>query len=166
MNTIELSTRLDASPDLVWECVNTPRLLQYVAAGWLKFLPIDPPAFPERWEDREYRLALRAFGLLPLGWQIVGIERPRAEDGRRILRDNGRSPLLRCWDHRIIVEADPAGGTRYSDRVSIEAGILTVPITVFARGFFAHRQRRLRGLVTQGLEAFLSADRQRPTRSA
>lgn len=156
MKTIELTTHLDAPPDLVWQCVNTPRLLRYVAGGWLNFLPIDPPAFPARWEEREYKVALRAFGLLPLGWQIIGIERPRAGDGQNVLRDNGRSPLIRSWDHRIIVEAAPGGGTRYTDRVLIDAGALTLPIAVFAKGFFAHRQRRWRRLVQLGLEKFLS----------
>ena len=74
-------------------------------------------------------------------------EPPR--DGVRVLRDNGYSPIIKRWDHWIEIE-DVGGKTRYTDRVHIDAGLLTAPVAAFARVFYAHRQRRWRKLVRLG----------------
>ena len=148
--TVDLSTVLDAPPERVWDELNRPALLCHVARPLVAFAPLDPPAFPERWAERAYRVRLRLFGLVPIGWQVVGIERP-AEQGRvRSLRDDGRSAMIRRWDHRMTVEPLPDGRTRYTDHLEIEAGVLTPAAWAFARLFYAHRQRRWRALVARG----------------
>jgi hypothetical protein len=56
-----------------------------------------------------------------------------------------RSALVRRWDHVIEVrEVD--GRTVYSDTIEIEAGLLTLPVRIFAEFFYRHRQRRWRRL--------------------
>lgn len=150
--TIERSTVLDAPSERVWKEVNRPDLLRYVAWPLLTFEPVEPAAFPERWAEREYRIRMRAFGLVPLGWQVIGIERPAPGGPARRLRDDGRGTLARRWDHLITVEPAGPGRTRYTDRVEIEAGLLTPFVGVFAWGFYAHRQRRWRRLVDRGFQ--------------
>jgi hypothetical protein len=165
--TVEISTTLPASPDRIWEMVNRPVLLHYVAWPLLTFEPIDPSTFPDRWEEREYRVQMKAFGMVPLGWQVIGIERSVGRDATadggtvRRLRDNGRGRILRRWDHVITIE--PAGSTeesrdsgqgpvqktRYTDHVEIEAGVLTPVVGVLARGFYTHRQRRWHRLLEE-----------------
>jgi hypothetical protein len=90
-------------------------------------------------------------GFLPLGWQTIRIEYPPVQGATRALRDNGFGPLIRKWDHMIEVSAD-ARGTRYTDRVTIDAGALTPLIVIFARYFYAHRQKRWRRLVAHGFD--------------
>lgn len=165
--TIEVSTILPVSPDRVWTMVNRPALLHYVAWPLLTFEAVDPPAFPDRWEERQYHVRIKAFGLVPLGSQIIEIERSvdpetatHGEPVRR-LRDNGRGTILRRWDHWITVE--PAGtaaestdsgrgegrATRYTDRVDVDAGVLTPLAGGLARVFYAHRQRRWHRLLAE-----------------
>ncbi|MCE2843225.1 MAG: hypothetical protein ACK44O_05930 [Novosphingobium sp.] len=148
MRTVELSTYLDAPPEQVWDHVQTSRLLHYVARGMIRFVPAGAP-FPERWTAGEYRTWMWLFGIIPLGWQAIGIELPPQEPGRHVVRDNGHGPLIRRWDHWIEITAEEEG-TRYVDRVHIEAGLLTPLIWAFARLFYAHRQRRWRKLVAAG----------------
>ena len=150
MAVVELSTVLDAPPERVWEEVNRPALLRFVAHPFVWFDPLDPPAFPERWEEREYRVRVRQLGVIPLGWQVIRIERPAPVGGTRYLRDNGRGALARRWDHLITVAPAGPGRTRYTDRVEIEAGPLTPFVWAYARAFYAHRQRRWRALVAEG----------------
>ena len=150
MAVVELSTVLDAPPERVWEEVNRPALLRFVAHPFVRFDPLDPPAFPERWEEREYRVRVRQLGVIPLGWQVIRIERPAPVGGTRYLRDNGRGALARRWDHLITVAPAGPGRTRYTDRVEIEAGPLTPFVWAYARAFYAHRQRRWRALVAEG----------------
>ena len=94
---------------------------------------------------------MRLFGIVPIGRQIVGIEFPDARDGVKRLRDNGRSAIIRRWDHMIEIAPEQAG-TRYVDRLEVDAGGLTAPIAFFARLFYAHRQKRWRRLARNGFD--------------
>ena len=152
MTRIEVTSVLHAPLSEIWEHVNTTRLLDYVARGWIAFRPIDPPVFPARWEEREYLVAMSLRGVLPIGRQVIGIERPAPADGKLFVRDNGRSASIRSWDHLITIEPAGEGATRYTDRLDLDAGPLTAALTVFARSFYAHRQRRWARLVASGFD--------------
>jgi len=148
MPIVEISTRFEASPDQVWEALQKPRLLQFVARPILHFTPIDPPQFPERWTPRDYTVRMWFLGVLPVGRQIIGLSHPPAEGDERLIRDNGRSAIIKRWDHLISI-APEDGGTRYTDRVEIEAGLFTPFIVAFAQVFYRHRQRRWRHLIAK-----------------
>ncbi|GAB5550198.1 MAG: hypothetical protein SangKO_099580 [Sandaracinaceae bacterium] len=155
--TVCLSTLLDAPPQRVWDEVNRTALLGYVAAPLLTFEPVDPPAFPERWEERDYHVRLRPFGGGAVGRQTIRIERPSSPGDVHVLRDNGSGTVARRWDHVMTVEPAAWGRTRYTDRVEIEAGPLTPAVWAVARGFYGHRQRRWRRLVASGFQYGASA---------
>ncbi|MEM8726781.1 MAG: hypothetical protein AAGE86_14795 [Pseudomonadota bacterium] len=148
---VELVTYLECSPDEAWERVQTSALLNYIAAPLVRFVPHDG-AFPKQWSVGEYSAGMLLFGLLPIGEQTIGIEFPPADGNRRILRDNGRGTMIRRWDHWIEIAPEGAG-TRYVDRVTVEAGLLTPAIAAFARLVYAHRQRRWRALASSGFAA-------------
>ncbi|MCL6250006.1 hypothetical protein M3P36_02930 [Altererythrobacter sp. KTW20L] len=146
---IEVSSHLPIPPALAWEQVQSPQLLQHIAAPLLTFHP-RKGAFPETWQPREYRAGLRLFGILPVGEQVIGIEYPEhgAPEGGHVLRDNGRGGLVTRWDHLMLI-APENGGTRYTDRVEIEAGAVTGLAAAFARYFYRHRQKRWLQLITR-----------------
>jgi hypothetical protein len=145
MRTITEETYLAADPDIVKRHLMTPALLNYVVAGFMKFRPVEPAALPDRWTPGEYKVLMLAFHVLPVGWQIVRIEKPDEND-EWFLRDNGLGSIARSWDHRIFV-APEGEGTRYVDEVRIDAGILTWPVALYAALFYRYRQRRWRKLV-------------------
>lgn len=153
--TVERSTRIDAPVEVVARHVMTPRLLDHIAAPMVHF---GYPAEFDRdgeWPVGEHRVSLKVFGLIPLGWQVIGIEKPDGPDAETItLRDNGYSPLIKRWDHWIVIRPHPSGeGTLYTDRVHIEAGLLTPIVAAYARVFYAHRQRRWRALAVEDFAA-------------
>lgn len=151
MTTVELSTHLPADPAMVREQIMRPATLLHVSRPLIRFTPIDPPALPEVWKQDRYKVAMHLFGVVPIGWQMVGIEMRPAEGETWSIRDNGHGALIRTWDH--IIEVAPEGeGTRYTDRVTIEAGWLTPAVVLFARIFYGHRQRRWRQLVASGFD--------------
>jgi hypothetical protein len=142
-----LSTDLDCPPAVAIQHARTPRLFEYVAAPWVRFEPVDPPQLPDEWEPGRWRVRMRLFGVLPLGTQTIAI-RTVAQRGERLLvHDQGSGDRVRVWDHRIEISPTASGGTRYCDRLTIEAGWRTPFVGRFARLFFAHRQRRWRRLV-------------------
>jgi ligand-binding SRPBCC domain-containing protein len=153
MATVELSTRLECAPEDVWERVRTAAVLMHVAAPLIRFVPKASSPFPRVWAPGEYRAWMRLFGVLPIGWQAVVISEPAPDGETRFIRDNGYGPLVRRWDHWITIAPDVNGTTRYTDRVEIEAGLLTPLIVTFARVFYAHRQRRWRALARSGFRA-------------
>lgn len=123
-------------------------LMRHIAAPLLRFAPVHGP-WPLHWQaGQELELRLALFGLLPLGRQTVRIraEAPATPGGWPVLRDAGDGSLLRLWDHRITLQALPGGHTLYTDQVRIAArhwpALLTPASAVFARLFYAHRQRR------------------------
>lgn len=143
---VQVSTHLAARPSQVWEHVQTPALLRHVAAPLVTFTSREPAGFPERWSAGPHRVWMFAFGFIPLGPQTVGIEIGSSEDGIYRVRDNGSGLLVRVWDHLITLEPEE-DGTRCTDRVRIEAGLMTPLVWAFAMVFYRWRQARWRSLV-------------------
>jgi len=154
MAQFETSTTLAAPIDAVWEALQRPATLVYVSRGWLSFRPVDPPTLPERWpqDGGDFEVALTAFGILPIGRQVIGMSRSDDPGPARVIRDNGRGTLVRVWDHRITLMPEGSDATRYTDSLRIEAGWLTPLVVIWARGFYAHRQRRWHKLIRRGLD--------------
>jgi len=146
---IDIATYLPCSPAVAIDHVNSPGLLMHIAKPLVTFVAIEPPQFPVRWTEGTYRVSMRLFGIIPLGKQAIVISHPPGDIFT--LRDNGHSALIRTWDHVITVT--PSGsGTLYRDEVTIEAGLLTPFIWLFALFFYHHRQRRWRQLVSAGFD--------------
>lgn len=143
MQVVERSTRLEASADVVWAAVMTPHAFVHVVGGVLRF----PPA--ERM-DRAF-----AVGDVLEGWLLVGgllpVSRHRIEvvdvdhARRRALTDE-RGGLVRTWRHELRVRPIDDATCRYTDRIDIDAGVVTPVVVGFARLLFAYRQRRWRRL--------------------
>lgn len=81
------------------------------------------------------------------------ISEPSPQGEARFIRDNGYGPLIKRWDHWITIAPGVDGTTSYTDRVVIEAGLLTPLIAGFARVFYANRQSRCRRLAATGFAA-------------
>ena len=146
MTTITVTSYLPAPPARVWDEVNKPRLLFFVARPMVRFAPVAPKALPDRWEETDYLFSLKWHGIIPLGRQVISLSRPAPKDGTHFLRDNGHSRVAKRWDHLISI-APEGGGTRYTDSVTVDAGLLTPVVAAFARRFYAHRQARWKTLV-------------------
>ncbi|RVT87101.1 hypothetical protein DXV76_03160 [Rhodobacteraceae bacterium CCMM004] len=139
------STWLPAPPERVWSLLERPQTLAYVSAPLMRFEPVGGP-WPETWHEGTWRVRVRGLGGVPMGWQEIRISFPPADPPVRRVRDNGRGALARRWDH--VIEVAPEGdGTRYTDTVEVEAGLLTPAVAAFAGVFYAHRQRRWHTLI-------------------
>ncbi|MEL7042703.1 MAG: hypothetical protein AAGL90_14345 [Pseudomonadota bacterium] len=151
MKTIEISTVLNADPRIVCEHLERSELLRYVTKGVLKFKPIDPPEFPEVWQAGSYKASIYWKGFLPVGWQVIRIETQPMRGETWSLRDNGYGWLIKTWDH--IIETTPhEEGCLYTDRIRIEADMLTPFVALFAGRFYRHRQKRWQRLVKNGFD--------------
>lgn len=123
-----------------------PMLLNWISWPLLHFVAVDPPALPDRFGAGRYRTRLLLGVLLPIGEHTLNLQRLPTTGPGLVWHDAGHSGLARVWDHRIHLE-DYYGMTRYTDEVEVRAGLLTLPAWLFARVYYAHRQRRLNRLV-------------------
>lgn len=151
VQVVTVETFLEASPVAVWEAVNQPRVLLQVAHPMIRFTPIRPQRFPERWEDGDYLVHMHWRGLVPLGRHLIRISHPPPKAGMRFMLDDGHGVLCRRWRHLVSIAPD-RHGTTYCDQVEVDAGPLTGVVADFARRFYSHRQARWRMLVRAGLD--------------
>lgn len=156
---ITLTTYLNCPPAWVWQQVKTPWLLTHIAWPLLRFIPLDPPAWPQIWSEQPYLAGLALLGVVPIGTQYIDIT-VVSDTLPYMLRDNGRGDLIQRWDHLITVEDAGDGMTRYTDQVAIEAGGLTWCVWLYAQIFYRYRQWRWRQLVRTRSAA--TADRGAP----
>ena len=147
-----LQCRLQADPETVRARVLEPALFFHVAAPLVVAKDIGERPLGQTWTEGEYRIAMKLFGFIPIGWQAIVVDLSASESGEASLRDRGYGPMLREWDHRIIVEPAPGGGTTYTDALRLDAGLLTLLTAYFVRQFFRHRQRRLVALDKAGFD--------------
>ncbi|MEM9706724.1 MAG: hypothetical protein AAF850_11685 [Pseudomonadota bacterium] len=146
MRSFKMETVIPASPDAVWEFVTRPDGIIAVAKGYFSFTPIDPATFPIRWEKGDYLTAIKAFGLVPAGRQLIRISFPVPDGETRILRDSGGGLLFSEWDHRISVAPKANAARRetlYTDDVRFDAKIAPGITLAVVKSFFRHRHKRL-----------------------
>lgn len=151
---LEIFTELDCSPERAWQEVQTTRLLQYVVQPLLVFDPIEPQVFPRIWQEDKYLVKIKFLGILSLEkqWINISILDTSAEKQVYKIRDNGQGDLVNKWDHLIIIEGTPTGKTKYTDRLELDAGILTPLVWIYGNIFYKHRQKRWQKLVKNNFD--------------
>ena len=125
-----------------WQKVQTSNLLQYVAKGLIKFVPVDNK-FPEVWiEGMEVKTRMLFFGFVPFGGIHV-LKFMKIDDEQHELITNEHDKAAKIWNHKISMKRiKDEDKILYEDRVEIYGGILTPMIVTWAIFFYRHRQNR------------------------
>jgi ligand-binding SRPBCC domain-containing protein len=140
---VRVSTRLPVPPELAWDTVKRTDTLRYVTRGLLGFRA--EGEIPERLSEGEtYRMRLLFFGVLPAWHHEIHVA--RLDDASHEIRTEERGGPVRDWRHRITVDAEGWGATRYMDEIQIAAGPLTPFVWLYAQLFYRYRQWRWRRL--------------------
>jgi ligand-binding SRPBCC domain-containing protein len=138
-----VSTRLAAPSDVVWDTVKRTDTLRYVTRWLLGFRANG--YVPERWGEGEaYQLRLLFFGFVP-AWRHE-IRVVRVDEEAHEIRTEERGGPVREWRHRITVDGEGWGSTRYMDEIEVHAGPLTPFVWTYAQVFYRYRQMRWRRL--------------------
>jgi hypothetical protein len=146
MATVERFVELEATPDLVWQAVKTPAAFRTVTRGLLRM-----PAIANRdgeWHEGETVVGwVFLFGFVPFSRHHLHIA--AIDNEHRVLRSQEHGGLVRQWNHEIEVEPISASHCRYTDRIEIDADLLTPAVVAYARVFYRLRQRRWRVLALE-----------------
>ncbi|MBR5340596.1 MAG: hypothetical protein IK151_01575 [Erysipelotrichaceae bacterium] len=136
MKTLCKTSIFPASRDIVFAKLQQLETLQYIAAPYETFTPTDPDNLI--WtvgSTTSYRF--RLFGFIPFGTHTIHIER-FDKDMVKSKEGNEHVPV---WNHTIYLKENE-NGTEYTDKVEIDAGWKTPFIYLWAKAFYAHRQRK------------------------
>ena len=135
--TIERTSFFPADAQAVWRLLGQIDTLRYIAKPYADFVPLDDTA---DWQaGKTYRLTLKLLGVLPLGVHEIHVLRwDKARFSILTEEGNGFVPL---WNHAITL-VPCAGGCRYTDHVTLEAGWKTPFVRLWAFCFYRHRQKK------------------------
>jgi hypothetical protein len=137
MAVVQASTKLDASPEKVWDQLLEYRTLEYLMRGLIGF----SGELPARMRLGD-RLVLRLwfFHLIPAWKHRVAIVQLDGET--RTITSHEHGGILRRWDHQMRVLASADRRAIYSDRVEIEAGLFTPLVWLWAQIQYRYRHAR------------------------
>ena len=137
MKTVCKTSVFPASRDIVFSRLQELKTLQYIAAPYATFTPVDPNNMV--WtmgSTTSYRF--RLFGCIPFGTHVIHIER----FDRDMVISKERNEHVPVWNHTIYLK-EKGNQTEYTDKVDIDAGWKTPFIYLWAKAFYAHRQKKL-----------------------
>src|SRR6195952_1595143 len=81
---------LDCDPDAAWRALQSPAVFREVSSPLLTVTSLDPGGVATQWPEGRNRVAMEAFGVLPVGRQVVDIDRSHtSHPGVRIVHDKG-----------------------------------------------------------------------------
>ena len=142
---VQKTSVFPAPRDVVFQKLQRLETLQTIAKPYAAFDPVDSATAV--WTvgcKSSYRL--RLFGFIPFGTHTIWIARfdPEKVSSRE---GNGHVPV---WNHDILLVPIDENHTEYTDRVEIRASWKTIFIWLWAKAFYAHRQRRWIRLLKEG----------------
>ncbi len=134
---VRKSAVFPASRDVVFEKLQRLETLQAIAKPYASFEPVGT-AEPVWTVGGTSAYRFRLFGVIPLGTHTIHIVRFDPE-GVSSREGNEHVPV---WNHDITLIPLDDHHTKYTDRVEIRAGWKTPFFWLWAKAFYAHRQRK------------------------
>ncbi|MBR2782961.1 MAG: hypothetical protein IKD93_02050 [Firmicutes bacterium] len=134
---VRKSSVIPAPRDVVFTKLQKLETLQYIAKPYAAFEPVGAAA--PVWtagSTSAYRFLL--FGVIPWGTHTIRIVRFDPE-GVSSREGNEHVPV---WNHDITMIPIDENRTKYTDQVEIRAGWKTPFVWLWAKAFYAHRQRK------------------------
>lgn len=80
---LKQSSILNTSPERVWQELSRAKLLHYVGKPLIQFIPINGN-LPDVWQEGEYTVEMKLFGVISLGKQKIVIKQPSDQEQKNI----------------------------------------------------------------------------------
>lgn len=145
---LEVTTILQCNFDTAVENVQRSALMIYVCWPVQKFYAQKPNKLPSVWVAGDYEVRMKLAGIVPLGQHTISIKFPQvAHDEEFQLRDDGSGTIAKVWSHTITITKVSNKSVLYADTVTVKAGVLTIPVYLYASVLYRWRHHRWRQLV-------------------
>ena len=121
--------------------VKTSALLEFVAYGKVRFKPTGGH-FPVTWKEGDtVTTKMAVYGFVPFGG-LHSLYFEKIDEINKVMQTREWDSFAKVWDHKISLIKLTDRTIIYEDEIIIYAGMLTGFITLWAKSFYKHRQKR------------------------
>lgn len=144
MQTVTLTHDYPVASEALWQIVTDYAALATVMEGIVSFEGL-PAGRTKTGQVCDVQVSL--FGKLPA--QPYRMEVLECDDARHVLRSCEKGAGVKSWRHTLTLEQTPQG-CRLTDRIEIEAGLLTPLFALWARYLYRARHKPRLRLLKEG----------------
>ena len=137
MKIVRKTSVFPASQEEVFAQLQQLATLQYIAKPFASFTPAEDEQSLIWKEGRDYVFLFKLFGMIPMGIHKIHIQRFDKE----VISSKECNLFVPIWNHTIYLK-QMNHETQYTDEVEIDAGWKTIFVFLWAKVFYAHRQKR------------------------
>lgn len=138
---LTVSSEIPIDLETAWAKVQTSALLEFVAKGMITFAPLNG-SFPVIWQEGStVKTKSLLFGFIPFGG-IHTLFFEKIDDENKILQTQEFDDDAKVWNHKITMKKLESNTIFYEDEIIIYGGFLTFTVTMWAKYFYQHRQKR------------------------
>ncbi|UTC76551.1 hypothetical protein E4O04_00340 [Treponema sp. OMZ 799] len=124
--------------DRVYSLLKNLSTLQCIAIPYAAFEPQTKSDDIEWYPGQTITFRFKIFGIIPYGIHTINV----IEFSKEGIYTNESNTHVPMWNHRIQLIDNKDGTTTYSDEVEIGAGWKTIFVWMWAKCFYAHRQKK------------------------
>ncbi|UTC75089.1 hypothetical protein E4O03_13080 [Treponema sp. OMZ 792] len=124
--------------DRVYSLLKNLSTLQCIAIPYATFEPQTKSDDIEWYPGQTITFRFKIFGIIPYGIHTINV----IEFSKEGIYTNESNTHVPMWNHRIQLIDNKDGTTTYSDEVEIGAGWKTIFVWMWAKCFYAHRQKK------------------------
>jgi len=137
--TVRRTSVFPASEQVIFEKIQKLSTLQYIAFPYAVFRPTNDEEDLIWKSGQTFEFDFRLLGFIPFGIHRINVIEFDEQSGIYTRESNSHVPV---WNHRIIIEPISERKVRYTDEVEIGAGWKTPVVCLWAKMFYAHRQKK------------------------
>lgn len=147
--TVIKTSIFPASEKEVFDKLKSIQTLQYIAAPYATFTPVNA-SDDFTWKvGKTFSFHFKLFGVIPFGVHTINVI--DFDEITTRIYTNESNTHVPIWNHTILLEPMDDNRLRYTDKVELYAGWKTPFVTLWAKCFYSHRQKKwLRLLRSQG----------------
>lgn len=137
---VSVTSKIALPAAKTWELVQRSDTLEFVTKGLIGFRPLNG-SFPKTWNiGVTENVQILLFGSIP-AWEHAISFTDKQADKMQLDTEEAGGAVTR-WDHTMTVKALSDNTSSYTDAIEIEAGLLTIPVWLYAQGFYRYRHWR------------------------
>jgi hypothetical protein len=114
--------------------------LQYIASPYATFTPINGSDELIWKEGETFSFRFKLFGVIPFGIHTIKVI--DFDEATYRIYTNESNTHVPIWNHSILLKPLGDNGSQYTDEVEIYAGWKTPFVYLWAKRFYAHRQKK------------------------
>ncbi len=134
-----IASKFPAPVDEVWDKLQRLDTLQYIAAPFATFKPINNTGMIWR-EKTTSRFQLKLFGFISMGTHTIQVIQFDKSSLTIYTKENNK--YVPVWNHKIVLRKTNDNMSFYSDEVEIYAGWKTPIVFLWSNLFYRHRQKK------------------------